>query len=315
MVQDIPFARELQELRLLNEYCGDVIARVGNDMVFSYISPSVERLFGWSVAEAVGHRISDFVLPDDLPVIAAATARLIAGEINSATVTVRIKTRDGRFVWAEITSRPIGDHELGRPGDRAIVIRDVTDRKRLEDQLKAMAMKDGLTGLANRRAFDIALDNAWDAVKQAEDRMSLLLIDVDHFKDFNDYYGHQAGDDCLRAIAAALMDLPLDTDDVVARYGGEELVIILAHAGVERAAQTAAEARAAVEALRLPHRRLPRDDGSLTVSIGAATVLWRKGGTALMPDALIASADRALYQAKRCGRNQVSTGLVLAACA
>jgi diguanylate cyclase (GGDEF)-like protein/PAS domain S-box-containing protein len=305
-------ASELRNLRLLGEYCSDVIATVNSSMVFSYISPSVERLFGWPVEAALGHRISDFVVEEDLPEIAAATAKLSTGKIQSATVTVRVKRHDGTAVWTEITSRPIGDHNPEELGERAVVIRDITERKILQDKLIAMAMKDGLTDLANRRAFDIALAGAWANVKMTQSQMSLLLLDVDHFKEFNDAYGHQTGDDCLRAIATVLQTLPLGSNDVVARYGGEELAIILTCAGAASAASTGQIACEAVRNLQIPHK-LSTEAGILTVSVGAATVLWRQGGSAEMPHALIASADRALYQAKKSGRNQVCTGLVLGA--
>jgi diguanylate cyclase (GGDEF)-like protein/PAS domain S-box-containing protein len=306
-------AIELRNLRLLGEYCSDVIATVTPNMLFSYISPSVERLFGWPVEAALGHPISNFVVADDLPEIAAATAKLNEGEIMSATVTVRIKRYDGTVVWTEITSRPIRSADNAELGERAVVIRDITERKILQEKLLAMAMKDGLTGLANRRAFDIALREAWANVKNAQSQMSLLLLDVDYFKEFNDAYGHQTGDDCLRAIATVLQTLPIGSGDVVARYGGEELAIILTCAGVEAAANIGKLACNAVRDLRLPHKQSCAKAGTVTISVGAATVLWRHGGAAKMPDALIASADRALYQAKRDGRDQVCTGLVLSA--
>ncbi|KQN28326.1 hypothetical protein ASF00_10710 [Sphingomonas sp. Leaf34] len=304
---------ELRNLRLLGEYCSDVIATVNAEMIFSYISPSVERLFGWPVEAALGHSIAEFVVAEDLPEIAAATAQLRAGQIRSATVTVRIRRYDGTLVWTEITSRPVGGPTLDGLGERAVVIRDISERKLLEDQLIAMAMKDGLTGLANRRAFDIALAKAWTQVKTMKNQMSLLLLDVDHFKEFNDSYGHQTGDDCLRAIATALQALPLSSDDIVARYGGEELAIVLAQGGADWAADIGQRACDAVRGLQLPHRHAPTDARILTISVGAATVLWRHGGSAEMPHALIASADRALYLAKKSGRNQVCTGLVLGA--
>jgi PleD family two-component response regulator len=125
-----------------------------------------------------------------LPEIAAATAKLRTGKIRSATVTVRVKRHDGTVVWTEITSRPIGDQNPAELGERTVVIRDITERKILQDKLIAMAMKDGLTGLANRRAFDIALAGEWANVKSTQSQMSLLLLDVDHFKEFNDAYGH-----------------------------------------------------------------------------------------------------------------------------
>ncbi len=306
---------ELRNLRLLSEHCGDVFATVGPDMRFRYVSPSVTRILGWPIESAIGRAVTDFVVDEDVPTIGAATSQLRAGLIRSAIVTVRVRHQDGTIVWAEITSRPIGEPGSADLGERAVVIRDVTERKALQDALTSMAMKDGLTGLANRRAFDIALGDAWSKVRASRSQMSLLLIDVDFFKEFNDAYGHQTGDDCLLAISTALLGLPLAVGDVVARYGGEELAVILHRSGAAEAVKMAGLACDAVHRLQLPHRRPPTADGILTISVGAATVLWREGGSSNMPHALIASADRALYQAKSNGRNRVSTGLVLGASA
>ncbi len=301
------------ELRLLAEYCTDVIARVGADMTFSYISPSAERMFRLPVSEVIGHPVREFVYPEDLPVIAAATARLVAGEVDSSTVTVRAIRGDGTLVWVEVTSRPIGDYALGQPGDRAVVMRDVTERRALEDHLTAMATKDGLTGLANRRSFDETLAREWRRTVREMTQMSLLLLDLDHFKGFNDAYGHLVGDDCLRAVAAALQSLPLGRGDLIARYGGEEIAIILALADAQRAVTVAEHARVVIEALALPHEATSSPGGVVTASIGAATAVVRTGGSAGMPHALLAAADRALYQAKAGGRNRVETALILAA--
>jgi diguanylate cyclase (GGDEF)-like protein/PAS domain S-box-containing protein len=300
------------ELRLLAEYCTDVIARVGADMTFSYISPSAERMFRRPVSEVTKHPVREFVFPEDLPILAAATARLIAGEVDSSTVTVRAIRGDGSLVWVEVTSRPIGDYTLGKPGDRAVVMRDVTERKALEARLTAMATKDGLTGLANRRSFDEALTQGWLRTVREKSQMSLLLLDLDHFKGFNDAYGHLVGDDCLRAVAAALQSLTLGPGDLIARYGGEEIAIILAQADAQGAVAVAERARAAIEALALPHEATSVSAGVVTVSIGAATTVVRTGGSAGMPQALLAAADRALYQAKAGGRNRVETALLLA---
>jgi diguanylate cyclase (GGDEF)-like protein len=194
-------------------------------------------------------------------------------------------------------------------------MRDVTERKRLEQELTAMAMKDGLTGLSNRRAFDEALATAWFRTVKDDTQMSLLLLDIDRFKGFNDAYGHQTGDDCLRTIARTLQSLPLNPDDMVARYGGEEIAIILAHAGAQAAADIASQACRRVEALGLPHRLCTENGGLVTVSVGVATAMACHGGSAEMPYALLAAADRALYAAKDGGRNRVATSLLLAASA
>jgi diguanylate cyclase (GGDEF)-like protein len=242
----------------------------------------------------------------------AATARLVKGETDSTTVTTRVMRGDGTWQWTETTSRPIGRFEPGQPGDRVLVMRDVTERKAMEEQLRAMAMKDGLTGLANRRAFDEALDREWRRTVREKSQMSVVMIDIDFFKPFNDAYGHQVGDDCLRAVGAALLAIALRPGDLVARYGGEELAIILAHADAQGAAVVAERARSAVEALKIPHEGTTLPVGVVTASVGVATALAVDGGSADLPSALVIAADRALYGAKKDGRNLVATGLILA---
>jgi diguanylate cyclase (GGDEF)-like protein len=142
--------------------------------------------------------------------------------------------------------------------------------------------------------------------------MSLLLLDLDHFKGFNDMYGHQLGDDCLRSVAAALFRNLRRPGETASRYGGEEIAIILPNTDMAGAFVVAEKLREAVQALRLPHAANPEGGFWVTVSVGAATALSRAGGAMRMPEALLAAADAALYKAKRDGRNRVATSRLLA---
>lgn len=297
-------------LELVAEHSSDVIALVGPDMTFSYISPSSERIFRRPVAEVLGHSVAEFVLPDDLHVIAEATRRVMLGGSADSTVTVRVIRGDQSLVWVEVASRVVGAIADSTPGDRAVIMRDVSERKALEDELRAMAMKDGLTGLANRRAFDEALADEWKRTLREKSQMSLLLIDIDHFKQFNDAHGHQLGDDCLRSVAAALLSSARGPGEVVARYGGEELAIVLPCIDSAEATVRAEQSRMAVESLCIPHGDAV--GGHVTVSVGAATALVRKGGSAETPHSLLAAADRALYLSKEAGRNCCKSALLLA---
>jgi diguanylate cyclase (GGDEF)-like protein len=165
--------------------------------------------------------------------------------------------------------------------------------------LTRLAQVDTLTGLFNRRYFDAALARLWTSTAVSGSCLGLLMVDVDHFKAFNDDAGHQAGDRCLEAVAAALrinVRLGLDT---VARYGGEEFVAILPNAELSEAQTIAERVRAAVEGLKIPHPRAAF--ALLTVSVGVASVQPAHS----TPDALLRTADQALYRAKFMGRNRV----------
>jgi diguanylate cyclase (GGDEF)-like protein len=174
-------------------------------------------------------------------------------------------------------------------------------------QLEALSFVDSLTGIANRRAFDQSLDGEWRRAVRSKQPLSLLMLDIDYFKSFNDAYGHQAGDKCLSAVAGALGGLARRAGDRVARYGGEEFAALLPATDASGALAIAERMRAAVEALNLPNRA--GEDGRVTISVGRATVESTDG---LSPETLVATADAALYDAKRSGRNRVASAVAMA---
>jgi diguanylate cyclase (GGDEF)-like protein/PAS domain S-box-containing protein len=299
------------DFQFLTESSMDVICRIGLDRTIHYVSPSSLKAYGWEPAEAQGGTMEHFVLAEDMPKVMASIEDALIPGTEQQIVTVRIRCQDGSIAWTEGNWRIIRDASTGDVIEFVIVLRDVTERKLLEDRLSALAMTDGLTGLANRRAFDEALEREWKRTLREGTQISLLLLDVDHFKDFNDQHGHLVGDDCLRAVAAAAAGAVRATD-IVARYGGEEIAIILPLVDQPGAAETAEKVRAAIEALRLTHAGNPEGGGWLTASIGGATALARYGGTMRMPESLLLAADNALYKAKHGGRNRVETGLLIA---
>ncbi|WP_426409862.1 sensor domain-containing diguanylate cyclase [Bradyrhizobium ganzhouense] len=172
-------------------------------------------------------------------------------------------------------------------------------RSAAERQLAKLAATDGLTGVSNRRHFDETLDNEWRRALRSRSPISLLMIDVDHFKAFNDTHGHQAGDAALASVAECIAGGAKRASDLVARYGGEEFAVLLAGETVEGAVQIAELIRASVASLR--EQQQGRPDMAPTVSIGVACVV---PGADLAPEDLIKSADVALYEAKRQGRDR-----------
>lgn len=295
--------------RMLAEGSNDVIFRCGTDGTAFYVSPSSVRLFGWTPAEMVGKGPVSFVVPEDMPAIMAAQRNQAAGD-ESSVVSYRVKRKDGSTVWVEANARVIKDPATGHD-NLVIVMRDISDRKRQEDRLYELATTDGLTGLANRRAFDEALETEWHRTKRASGQLSLLLIDLDHFKGFNDHYGHQVGDDCLRAVASTIRSMVRRPGDLAARYGGEEIGVILPDTDSAGAVAIAQAIRTAVEALRIPHAENGPAARFVTISAGVATALSRMGGSIQMPAGLLQAADIALYKAKNNGRNRVETALLI----
>lgn len=177
--------------------------------------------------------------------------------------------------------------------------------KAMADTLRRAALSDGLTGVANRRRFDEDLQAACERTIHGSEPLSLLMVDVDHFKGFNDRYGHVAGDACLCEVSAALQSLVRRPADLVARYGGEEFALLLPQTDREGAVLLAQAAVDAVAALRVPHAGSALGQ-VVTVSVGAATMRCTAGDREAMatPRALVNAADAALYRAKAAGRGQ-----------
>ncbi|MCA1585231.1 MAG: diguanylate cyclase [Acidobacteria bacterium] len=168
--------------------------------------------------------------------------------------------------------------------------------------LRRMATIDPLTGIANHRRFRDFLESEWRRVLRDQAPMSVLIVDIDDVKGFNDAFGHQAGDECLRRVAGALSSGVGRPGDLVARYGGDEFVAVLGDTDVPGGLVIGERLRAKVEALAVPHPRSPFS-GSVTVSVGVATL---RASPHASPDDLVTLADAALVAAKRDGRNRVS---------
>lgn len=164
-----------------------------------------------------------------------------------------------------------------------------------------MAARDGLTGLKNRRAFDEHLPRSWQQALRDRRTLAVMMIDVDHFKAFNDRYGHQAGDDALQRVAAVVDGFAQRPLDLAARYGGEELAMILFDVTRGHADKIAEQLRAAVEALGIEHGD-SKESGAVTVSVGVAVVRPKLDRS---PEGVVQLADEALYAAKKDGRNRV----------
>ncbi len=167
-------------------------------------------------------------------------------------------------------------------------------------ELERISVTDSLTSLANRRSFNEFLAREWLREQRSQQPFSVIMIDIDHFKKYNDHYGHLEGDICLQKVAWALQGALCRAGDLLARYGGEEFVAILPHTHIQGAADLAAAFHSHVRELALPHHESPVSS-IVTVSIGIATVIPNRN---LSPSKVVAMADEALYKAKDSGRNQ-----------
>lgn len=205
----------------------------------------------------------------------------------------------GTQLYLAIDAGPIYD-ESGRLVAVVETLRDMTAQKLAQDELQRLATRDGLTSVANRRSFDDTLNMEWRRASRDSRSLSLLMIDVDYFKRYNDTYGHQTGDQCLKAVADALASAVGRTSDIVARYGGEEFVVVLPDTSVGGILFVAEKLRHGVHCLAIPHSASER--GFVTISVGIASAVPTRG---LTPAALIDRADRALYRAKQGGRDRV----------
>ncbi|MBL4833091.1 MAG: diguanylate cyclase [Pseudomonas sp.] len=184
------------------------------------------------------------------------------------------------------------------------VIERTAKLEELNKELQMLADRDGLTGIANRRAGDAHLKDAWVRLRRQSQPLSVIMLDVDHFKLYNDTYGHQLGDECLIKVAHTLQAQLQRATDMLVRFGGEEFMLILPDTDRDGAIQVAENARQAVEALGIKHERsMPRD--RVTVSVGYATMVPDADNST---DQLIHAADAALYRAKQSGRNQICAG-------
>ncbi len=194
---------------------------------------------------------------------------------------------------------------ISKPINPAVVRARVNTQLTLKAQtdfLRSLAFIDGLTGVANRRQYNERLATEWRACQRSGKPLGLIMIDVDFFKFYNDHYGHEAGDDCLRAVSRRLKELPMRSRDLLARYGGEEFVLLMPEADLDGTRRMAELIRGGIEDLAIPH------SASTTAEVVTASL----GAASLVPDEdlearqLQAEADRLLYEAKRQGRNRVA---------
>ncbi len=279
-------------------------------MKFAYIGPQIEPLLGWSPESWKG--VQDWaerMHPDDRQwVVDYCVAQSKAGVDHEADY--RALTRDGSYVWLRDVVHVVRNDD-GSVNALVGFMFDISERKRTEEhltklrmELEALSFKDGLTGVANRRRFDALIEVEWSEARKSQKPLSLIIVDIDLFKQYNDHYGHVRGDECLKRVAQALGTGATRERDLIARYGGEEFVLVLPETDEEGAVAVGARCRDTLLMEGIAHET-STVARTVTVSMGVGTIVPRADDKA---QEFIDEIDKRLYRAKRAGRNSLAVG-------
>ncbi|TXJ00931.1 MAG: sensor domain-containing diguanylate cyclase [Aquabacterium sp.] len=278
---------------------------------FAYIGPQIEALLGWSPQSWM--TVEDWAMrmhPDDRErVVNFCVAQSQAGVDHEADY--RALTKDNGYVWIRDVVHVVRN-DLGEVEALIGFMFDISERKKTEEkllalqkELEALSFKDGLTNIANRRRFDASLELEWESATRLRQPLSVLLFDIDYFKQYNDLYGHMRGDRCLVDIAQTL-SLALDGPrDLVARYGGEEFIVLLPGADATVAQKVAERCQRLIHKQAITHADSPHDQ-RVTVSVGVGTVVPDEQQ---LPASFIDAVDQRLYAAKKNGKNRMEACL------
>jgi len=273
------------ELRFLAEHSSEVVTRVDLDGVIRYASPSTERMLGFRPEQVVGTLASDYRHPDD----EVPADHALANPGQAVTVERRLRRADGSYLWVESVAQAI----VGPSGRTEILnsARDITARREMEAQLERIAKRDSLTGLANRAQLDERLSAALAGPRNGD--MVLLFVDLDGFKAVNDAHGHLVGDRLLARVARRLEHVTRE-EDLVARYGGDEFVVVID--SLPHDLDVPALARRIEDELSKAYRL-----GTVSAQIGASVgVTLAEPGMSV--EELVAEADRSMYATKAARR-------------
>ena len=295
--------------RLLLDNSPEMIVLSSLDESRRYVTAAVEQITGFTEEEYLAQRLLDMIHPDEREEATRRIQELREGNLQQ-TFRYRTLRKEGGYCWVEASVIGYLDPASQRVGGYVATVRDISEEKEREErrnseyrQLSKAASLDELTGIANRRAFNRAIESEARRHTRSTRDLSLLLIDVDYLKEYNDIYGHLPGDLCLNKIAAALKSTLRRDPDLAARFGGEEFVVLLPLTEISGAESVARKILADVCSLAIPHADSPF--GIVTVSIGATS--WTSGPP-LNTNVMIEQADRALYRAKDRGRNAYEIG-------
>jgi diguanylate cyclase (GGDEF)-like protein/PAS domain S-box-containing protein len=279
-------------------------------MQFAYIGPQIEPLLGWTPASWMTVQDwADRMHPDDRDrVVNFCVSQSQAGIDHEADY--RALTKDGGYVWIRDVVHVVRKED-GSVDALVGFMFDISDRKlaeekvmRLQQELHDLSFKDSLTGIANRRKYDEVMSAEWQHAIHAQEPLSLVLIDIDFFKEYNDLYGHVRGDTCLKQVVNALSTTVTRPRDFIARFGGEEFVIVLPQTDADGAKRVAERCRDVIQQSQISHRH-SKINSVVTISAGAGTVVPTTQSDIVK---FVDLVDTRLYQAKDAGRNCVVAG-------
>jgi len=279
-------------------------------MKFAYIGPQIEPLLGWSQDSWVS--AEDWAMrihPEDREyVVNFCISQSKAGVDHEADY--RALTKENGYVWIRDVVHVIRN-EKDEVDSLIGFMFDISERKKTEEklislqkELEALSFKDGLTGIANRRMFDSSLDTEWASALRSNQPLSLIVLDIDFFKQYNDLYGHIQGDKCLANVAQTLNLAAVRPRDIAARFGGEEFVLLLPETDESAALKVAERCQRLIEKLKIPHEKSAVSQ-FVTASIGVGTINPPAG---MEPKNFIEAVDKLLYAAKQKGRNRIESG-------
>ncbi len=288
-------------LRLVVDSMSEGLMIIEDEGGIQYSNPACDAYLGYEEGELAEHSITDLLGAgdaDDYIEYFRQCALDAGGGKRKEAHEVMVLHRDGVARAMELTLTP-----MRVASERLFIglLRDISHRKQYETTLENAAMSDPLTQIANRRRFDSFLELEWQRAVRSGKPLSLVVLDVDHFKLYNDTLGHAAGDKALQEVAAVLTAHALRPTDLAARHGGEEFVVVFGETDAVAALLLAESIRARVEAVGLPHPRSPTN-ASVTVSVGVATVVPSQTDEL---SKFFVMADLAMYAAKEAGRNRV----------
>jgi len=280
-----------------------------DSMQFTYIGPQIEALLGWEPSS--WKSVEDWAVrmhEDEREwVVDYCVSQSKSGIDHEADY--RALTKDGNYVWIRDVVHVVRK-ENGEVDSLIGFMFDISERKKteqelikLQKELEELSFKDGLTGVANRRMFDSVIETEWLKARQNKQPLSLIIIDIDFFKEYNDFYGHLQGDDCLKQVAETLNNVKARSRDFFGRFGGEEFIMLLPEADENAAWSIAERCRQALFKKQIPHEQ-SKVSQLLTISLGVSTMIPSHDDE---HNELISRADKQLYQAKQKGRNCIQS--------